>query len=279
MTTSYSDYKTNLQPDEPDVRDYGVTFSTPSFIGKLLKASSAPIPPPMVDMRPQCPPIENQGLIGSCSAFATCVCHEIKQAQAKKLPIILSKLFTYYHARKAINKQDEDSGSHLRDNVKSLGTLGSPPQSAYPYDTKRWKDEPALTLHELARPNRINLYARVQQVQAQLEACLADGNPIICGLMLYQSFYNRGGVARTGLITIPNIKNEAFRGGHAVAIVGYDQRRKLYLMRNSWGTGWGQKGYAWIPYAYVHDKRLCFDLWMIKSKHEVTGSSKVLIPA
>ena len=54
-------------------------------------------------------------------------------------------------------------------------------------------------------------------------------------------------------------------GGHAVCAVGYDDAKQMFIVRNSWGDTWGQKGYFMMPYAYMTDANLCDDFWTIKS--------------
>ena len=52
-------------------------------------------------------------------------------------------------------------------------------------------------------------------------------------------------------------------GGHAIVIVGYDEEKRLFTFRNSWGEDWGDKGYGYLPYDYVCDKDLASDFWVI----------------
>jgi C1A family cysteine protease len=53
-------------------------------------------------------------------------------------------------------------------------------------------------------------------------------------------------------------------GGHAVVAVGYNDAQQRFLVRNSWGTGWGKKGYFTMPYAYLTDPNLSDDFWTIR---------------
>jgi C1A family cysteine protease len=77
-------------------------------------------------------------------------------------------------------------------------------------------------------------------------------------------------VAKTGVLNMPDKKKESIVGGHAVMAAGYDDTKKLILVRNSWGASWGQKGYFWMPYAYISDPKLASDFWTIRG---VTGTA------
>jgi C1A family cysteine protease len=57
-------------------------------------------------------------------------------------------------------------------------------------------------------------------------------------------------VAKSGHASLPK-SGEQTVGGHAVVGVGYDDAKQWFVVRNSWGDGWGMKGYFTLPYAYV----------------------------
>jgi C1A family cysteine protease len=59
---------------------------------------------------------------------------------------------------------------------------------------------------------------------------------------------------------MPNTTKEQLLGGHAILLIGYDDKTKVFKFQNSWGVGWGDKGYGYIPYDYVLDNNLAFDL-------------------
>ncbi len=72
------------------------------------------------------------------------------------------------------------------------------------------------------------------------------------------------GLAQTGIVPMPG-GNEKSLGGHAVLAVGYDDTKQMFLVRNSWGNGWGIGGYFWMPYQYLDDRKLSDDFWTIRT--------------
>ena len=66
---------------------------------------------------------------------------------------------------------------------------------------------------------------------------------------------------------MPNL-NEKVLGGHAVMAVGYNDDKKVIIVRNSWGVNWGDNGYFYMPYAFITDKNMCSDFWSIISTNE-----------
>ncbi len=93
-------------------------------------------------------------------------------------------------------------------------------------------------------------------------SCLAEGYPFVFGFAVYD-YFESATMARTGILKMPTA-NEQMLGGHAVTAVGYDQSKKRFLVRNSWGTAWGLKGYFWMPFEYLTDRNLSDDFWTIR---------------
>ena len=115
---------------------------------------------------------------------------------------------------------------------------------------------PDMTVEEAIR------YLRVTQSLSQLKGCLAEGFPVIFGFSVYESFESPR-VAKTGEVEMPRA-SESFMGGHAVLAVGYDERSQRFIVRNSWGKGWGKRGYFTMPYPYLLQSSLSRDFWTIR---------------
>ena len=95
-----------------------------------------------------------------------------------------------------------------------------------------------------------------------LMPALLWGRPFVFGFTVYESFEGPD-VARTGVVPMPGHQEKSV-GGHAVMAVGYDDSTQTFLVRNSWGSGWGLGGYFMIPYAYLTNHGLANDFWTIK---------------
>ena len=95
-----------------------------------------------------------------------------------------------------------------------------------------------------------------------MKGCLASGFPFVFGFTVYESFESQE-VAKTGMVPMP-AAGESVLGGHAVLAVGYDDGHQRFIVRNSWGTGWGMQGYFTMPYAYLTERDLSSDFWTIR---------------
>ena len=84
----------------------------------------------------------------------------------------------------------------------------------------------------------------------------------VFGFTVYESFM-QDKVAVNGHVPLPK-RNERVIGGHAVMAVGYNDDKKWFILRNSWGESWGMQGYFTKPYSYVTDPSLTDDFWTIR---------------
>jgi len=101
-------------------------------------------------------------------------------------------------------------------------------------------------------------YYRIESEQERL-VCLADWYPFVFGIELFESFNS---VSETGIVPMPDPTKEKFLGGHAMLCVGYNLKTKMYIVRNSWSTGWGDNGYCYIPFEYMD--KFGADMWTIR---------------
>jgi len=242
-------------PDLPDQRDH--VFAAPTAV--LAKI------PPKVDLRPLCPPVVDQGQLGSCTANAIGNAHrfdQLKQGLGAK-SFMPSRLFIYYNERVMENSVGTDSGAQIRDGIKSVAQQGVCPETDWPYLITKFKIKPPAAAYKKALKYQALTYRRVTQNAAQLKSCLASGYPFVFGFTVYESFESQA-VAKTGVVPMP-AHSEKVLGGHAVLAVGYDDTTQRFIVMNSWSTTWGQKGFFTIPYAYLTDHGLASDFWTIST--------------
>jgi len=239
-------------PDLPDQRDH--LFAAPTPVLTDL--------PPSVDLRPNCPKtVYDQGQLGSCTANAIAAAFEFDLAKQELPDFMPSRLFIYFNERRMEGSVGSDSGAMIRDGIKSVAKQGVCPEDTWPYDIGRFTDEPTGECYTAALANRALAYQRVPQTLNQMRGCLAHGFPFVFGFSVYESFEGAE-VATTGVVPLPGA-SEALLGGHAVLAVGYDDASTRFVVRNSWGSGWGQDGYFTIPYSYLTDRGLASDFWTI----------------
>ena len=217
-----------------------------------------------VDPRADLPDVFDQGQLGSCTANAVAAAVEYDSKLNRADPGVLSRLWIYYYERKLEGAPaDQDTGAYGRDGLKVCHKLGVPLEAGWPYDISKFADEPPASLGTEARRHRISNYRVVPRNVDSMRAVLSNRQTIAFGFSVYESFESPE-VARTGIVPLPT-RAEKQLGGHEVLLVGYLKDEPNYgLARNSWGTGWGIKGYFLMPWAYLLDAHLASDFRTIR---------------
>jgi len=285
-------------PDHPDFRDY--TEETPDvrdvlaptgLHGRGAGRRRTPGLPSAVDLRPWASPVEDQGALGSCTAQAGAGVIEYYERKAFGRHIESSRLFLYKVTRNLM-KAKGDSGAYLRTTMGAMVLFGAPPEKYWPYTdaAEGFDREPPAFCYAFAQSYRTLLYYRHDPagvsraaVLDRLKTHLAAGHPAMFGFTVYSSIDQADA---TGRIPEPSDR-ERIEGGHAVVAMGYDDAvaipkasggepsRGALLVRNSWGRGWGESGYGWLPYAYVL-RGLAEDFWSVLKKEWIdTGEFKI----
>jgi C1A family cysteine protease len=279
-------------PDFPDIRDY--TRDTDPIEALLGGKTSVPAllegePPTSVDLREWCSPVEDQGGIGSCTAQAGAGMLEYFERKAYGKHLDASRLFLYKVTR-SLGGLVGDSGAHLRTTMGAMTLFGVPPEEFWPYtDSETEFDlEPPAFCYSFAQNYQALTYYRLDPpnvesapLLASIKAHLASQLPAIFGFAVYGSIVE---ASESGRIPFP-VAGDRVEGGHAVMAVGYDddiaipnrkgESRGGVLIRNSWGSRWGEYGYGWLPYDYVLSG-LATDWWvMLESEWVDTDAFKV----
>jgi C1A family cysteine protease len=258
------------RPDLPDFRDY--TTEDPKVAPMLAKTSSKKRLATSADLRQWCSPIEDQGQLGSCTANAAAAIYEYFERRAFGRHADVSRLFIYKTTRDLM-KVKGDTGAELRSTMGALVLFGAPPEEYWPYDVARFDSEPPSFVYAFAQAFQAVKYFRLDppgtsrtELLTKIKTQAVAGLPSMFGFTCYSSL--QGPDADKGMIPFPT-SGEKVIGGHAIVVVGYDDgvqcknaSKGALLIRNSWGTTWGQQGYGYLPYDYVV-KGLAEDFWVM----------------
>jgi C1A family cysteine protease len=155
-----------------------------------------------------------------------------------------------------------DSGAMVRDGLKAVARMGVCSELVWPYNIWRFADRPDAPSYAEALLNQVLSYRRLSADLRSMQSCLASGLPFVFGFSVYESFMSDA-VMASGVVPMPDYSEQQV-GGHAVLAVGYDMARRAFLVRNSWGTGWGLVGYCWMPFDYLSSPDLADDRWSIR---------------
>jgi len=238
--------------DLPDHRDF-----------PFLAPRSLLVLPDSVDLRPQCPPIYDQGKLGSCTAHAISAAFDFENYRQTGNFLAPSRLFLYYNERDMEGTVTSDAGAQIRDGIKSVASLGLCPESDWSYDPDKFSLHPPPNCYADAVKHTSLSYWSVNQNISDFKACLAQGFPFAFGFAVYESFEDDS-TSATGEVSMPD-QSETMLGGHAVLAVGYDDVEDWIVCRNSWGADWGDSGYFYLPYPYVSSPKLASDFWTIRA--------------
>jgi C1A family cysteine protease len=286
-------------PDYPDFRDLTIHHDQVSQrllnlgqkvpIKKMLakigvdKKAKASLPG-SVDLREWFSPVEDQSSLGSCTANAGVGLVEYFEKKAFQKHIEASRLFLYKATRNLMHETG-DTGAFLRSTMGALVLFGVPPEEYWPYNITDFDKEPTAFCYAFAQNYQSITYYRLDppgitksDLLNQIKTNLSGSLPSMFGFTVYSSIDQ---AATTGKIPYPS-SGDKIVGGHAIVVAGYDDKMIIqnakpgaFLIRNSWGTGWGDMGYGWLPYDYVLNG-LAVDWWsLLKNEWVDTGNFNV----
>ena len=245
----------NHIPDRFDPRDY--------WAHEKLSLPALSLVPSAHDLRPMCMQPYDQGQVGSCTGNATGAALELDQILLfpSEKPFTPDRLKLYYNGRIPEGTTDQDAGAMIRDVVAGVAQYGYMAEKVY--DVSQVTTAPSDADYQEMAKRKIatTMYARVKQDVDSIKQVIYSDRGVIIGFTVYASFERIG---FDGMMKMPGYREQVL-GGHAVLIVGYDDAKQCFIVRNSWGPRWGQLGYFYAPYAYFTNPKLAQDLWMITS--------------
>lgn len=209
------------------------------------------MPAGRVDLRPLLPPVRDQGGRGTCLAFAVTAAHEVAKAGGAVVSLDLAEEVLYWGCKEVDG--DHLPGSSFRSASVALARWGQPDEALWPYDESRNDTDSSFTPPAAAIDPSACHMARLRSVPVTIDEVkrwLAADRPIALGMILTD-----GVIYTTDGQVPPPTANDIPRGDHAVLIVGFEDGATPgeghFIIRNSWGPGWGDSGYGYLPYAYV----------------------------
>ncbi len=210
-------FTTGAVKDPEDSRDYPIK----NFLGIL------PLPE-RIDHSSKMMPVRNQGQEGTCVAFAAAAFKEFQEQEG-----YLSPRFLYDRIGMPTG------GAYPREALRTLTNMGVCPESCQQY-IANLKISPCTNALDLAKPNKIKGYARLYTID-EIRRSLVENGPFLASFEITDSWLStKDGVVKT---------EGEVRGGHAICIVGFDNTKQMLKFRNSWGEGWGDRGYGYISYS------------------------------
>ncbi len=238
------------RPDIPDIRDF-------TFESAIIKKKSFPS---SVDLRNHAdmPPIYDQGELGSCTAQSVGALCDFEYGRDYNYSP--STLFLYYVTRSLEGTVEVDNGATIRNTIKAANAFGVATENFWPYLEPKFKDTPPDTVFELAATHQALGYKRVRQRLDDLRECIAEENLVAFGMSVYETLYK---ITKKKCILEQPDYSMSLLGGHAITLVGYDDKKELFTVRNSWGSVWGDAGYFYIPYSVILNSFICTDFWTI----------------
>ncbi len=215
--------------------------------------------PPVVDLRPSAPPIRDQGREGACTGFALTALAEILARLAGPPLPTLSPQWLYYWERRRERTIPRDGGANIRDGLHVLQKLGCATEVDWAY-SEPFDAEPTPLVPDDAAQARLSAYHRCHNL-IEMKQALALQQPVAIGVAVFPSFESEI-VRQTGRVPVPDVDHEPYEGGHALCVVGYSDPDAHCIVRNSWGTDFGDGGYLYLPYLYFAPALgLVFDMW------------------
>lgn len=221
--------------------------------------------PASADLTAYAMPVGNQGAVGSCAAwssdYAALGYWENKQGIAGGG---LEPMYTYSQVTGGV-----DNGSTIEGNLQIDVQQGIDNQSDYGQGNFDYRDMPTAAERAHAVNWMLSSYndltispsSTSTVTQQSIETALAAGTPVVVGIPVYSNFFSITS-ANGGYYSGPS---GSLAGYHAIAALGYNASG--LVIENSWGTGWGNAGYATLSWAFVN--RYVFDAVAVGSL--VTG--------
>lgn len=235
--------------------------------------------PDIIDPRANLPPVRDQGIQGCCTGFASSgamTYQMMRQGINPSNGVIRSPAYTYALTRKNEGTFPGDVGASVSDTVETLMQEGSCPETDMPYDQNVCDVMPTPQAYvDGLQETLLQAYTINNNDLSLIDLALSNGFTVVIGISVYESFESSQDVPNpTGIIPMPatdangNI-TETLLGGHCIEIVGKEpdpsnNQKRMYIIKNSWGPDWGDKGYCYLSEDYLSNPILASDMHVIQ---------------
>jgi hypothetical protein len=211
--------------------------------------------PASIDLTPYCPEVRHQGYIYSCVGWATgygamSIQRAVMNHCTDKTVITRnahSALFLYNQ----IKKEDCNKGSRISDALQFLSEKGDCLARQFDFDVNNCAQQPdSMVVRQASRyaiQDFITLFGVKESDDLKVlrvKRVLARNKPVVVGMNVLRNFYD----LKNAVYWHPDIGNTTPAGGHAMVVVGYDDRKEAFRLMNSWGKNWGENGFIWVKY-------------------------------
>ena len=210
--------------------------------------------PKSVDLKALFPPIKNQKNQGACSSFSLTAVFEYLLSNEMSKVEDMSEAYVYYNGRAVSGQTDVDDGANLYDVIKGMADKGVCVEELCAYNPSVYDKEPSPEAYEDGKNRVVTNAARVSVDVNNIKAAISEGYPVVGCFRVFESWQNN----TNGFIPMPSDKERQSEkeGFHAMVICGYNDKHGHFIVRNSWGTKFGDKGYCYLPYSYIRDSDL-----------------------
>jgi len=221
-------------------------------------AVAAPVAlPASVDLRAAWWDIGDQAATGSCVGWGSTdgvARYQLVKANKLDPKIKLSPRFTWMASKETdefVSRPEtmiEEAGTSLKAAVDILRKYGPVPETMLPFHINTYMyPGNEDTFYATAATRKIASYVNLQRNTANWRTWLAAHGPILVALSVDRTWDEA--TATQG--KLDTFQPATVRGGHAVCAVGYRTDGRI-ILRNSWGTAWGDKGFAYASEAYIN---------------------------
>lgn len=215
-------YKLDAQASPADPRDYQAESIFPADLSL----------PKVWDPRNKMLPVRNQGVQGSCVAESTACVKELQELKNVGFEEYMSPQFVYNH-----RYNQEGEGMYPRDSVAIVYKKGIVPEAEYPYGKREKPEQISTDVLRKALNYKAKGYAFVNTIDVCKSAIYRSG-AVVFTVPVYDNNSTMWKPSRVGAVV---------QGGHAMTAVGWNETG--FIVRNSWGEQWGDKGYTIFPYS------------------------------